>query len=176
MRRLDRWLIGRVKISLDFFFDWFGITQKLVERSLIVLLGFSVFIETASRLLNAPETRTYTYRWYDKIAGVVMIIMLWRLHKMPTAERVAREQTVFSVLWRFSGNVLSLLSIVIFILENPLTLFSFSVDIQVWLITIFLYVIATDTIEGERKSAKLAWSKIKELFGTAWIPQPKGIS
>jgi len=72
-------------------------------------------------------------------------------------------------------SILAAVTAVLITANGQNNIFEIAVDLKTWCFTFFLYVIATN-IDGERKSAKLAWSKIKELFGTAWIPQPKGTS
>ena len=175
MRTIDQWLIARVRVALDFLFDWFGITQKLAERTLIVFFGLSNFVEFVSILLKIPsavKTHPLSWQWHLFVSSA-MVVSFWRRHRLPSAARAAESYTPHAIAFRFALLAMSVFVFICFCLGWDRDLYSFSVDVDAWSFTLLFYIFATD-IDGERKSKKLAWSKIKELFGTEWIPQPIG--
>jgi len=49
---LDNWLISQVQLILEFLLEWLGISQRLIERGLIIIYSLSSFIMWISLLLK----------------------------------------------------------------------------------------------------------------------------
>lgn len=165
LRKYDRWVITKTESVLQFLLDWLGITQKSVEISMIVfqVLGRTLFITCYGKGNMAPSLM-------EAMIAIYLIRFMTVLHKDASAVRKKLVSSIDGVFIRTMWQALMIMG-----LSLPRGLF---IDTGAFLssgsMVVFLYVIVCN-IDGERgRKSKMAWSKIKELFGTSWIPEPVG--
>jgi len=157
----DRWCEDRVAGFLLFLEEWLSISQKSVERGMI-LIYMALLLVAMLRTLSGLD-----------ICAVFFVgSSMWILHRRPSALRGRQKTAIFFPCFRvglqFLIGTLSFIDIV----AAP----HFSGDTEtaaaqiVYLIFFYMIDIRSGGERGRRR--KLAWAKIKALFGTEWIPKP----
>ena len=166
MRRYDDWCITKVKIATEFLNDWLGISQKIMERVVIVCNVIARSCLLSSSVLNRWEFPV----WFEALMVFVFFNYIYRLHRTPCAARSKFLPMRTSRMWWQSLTYLS-------ILPSPANDWLVNVGLigGYGAVTLIEYLVCVD-IDGERgRKAKMAWNKVIELFGTRWIPQPVGV-
>lgn len=161
MRRMDGWVLARVESFLRWVNEWLGVSTSGVEVVLIVTFVFGRIAECVTRR---------GVDWRDVICDALGLFAMVDMRRLPSVVRMLWFRSVICFIIRCSLICLLAISlcIVLVIHKEIIDLVGNAVY------TLFLYVIGA-TIDGQRgRRAKLAWSKIKELFGGAWwIPAPQ---
>lgn len=160
----DRWCEGRVKALLLFLEEWLSIGQKLAERGMIVLYLVSIY----GAPINGKNGLTV------RICGMFTIgSLMWCLHRIPEALREC-------------GNFMSKRRAVFRCCLQIVIADAIAFDLGVWMRTghsggaiagqivyaIFYYMVGIVSKGDRGRRRKLSWAKLKELFGTEWIPRP----
>lgn len=160
----DRWCEGRVRAFLLLLEEWLSISQKYAERGMIVLyvtllagpshpteLSFPVWLSVA--LLAAPS--------------------MWFLHRRPDAMRecgkfLRKIHACFRVGLQFFSGAIAIFELTTWAhTQRDIPAAAAQVT---YLVFYYMIDIASKGKPGRRR--KLAWAKLKELFGTEWIPKP----
>lgn len=169
--------IFRIAISIDLgllrltlaatrlLWEWAGIARRRVEQGLIVVY---VAIFTMVNLLDRQ-------RW--AIAFVVLVgFVMWRQHREPETRRMYRLLSIAGIASRVVMDLLLLPLVAILLLCPPFHWRYALNGIANLAFLGFNYVVVLPNDDGERgRKSKLAAAKLKEMFGTSWIPQPSPV-
>lgn len=170
IRSVDNFVIEQFDKAVKFLHDWLFISQKWLERGVMIFCLLDVGL-----LLKAH----HTLGW-EIFADVILFIGMWVEYREPKTARTLRRATgVFGrVYWLF----LCLFFGAANILSNYLGtengnryIYLYDTLTPLWCVARVLmsYITVLD-VDGERgKAAKLSWQKLKELFGVEWVPQPQ---
>jgi hypothetical protein len=161
LNSVDEWLLGATEKVLEFCADWLSLSQRHIERALIICNAAAVM---AVQVIDPHTTLTI-------ITLVVITAPMLLRHRAPQAVRTAL---------RVSEKRSRLVWIALTMLVNVPMALSFRDALTLWqavlyaTFTWFHYVIACSS-DGQRgKKRRLALDQVKRLFGTGWIPQPVG--
>jgi hypothetical protein len=159
----DAWLREKVADALDWIYEWLAVSQKMIERGLIGVYATAsavlVFVSVKEKQLHILPP------WGWMLMQLVMIAILVSYHRDPSAVRRVKHLSKSSCMMRMYWQYIA---VIVFL--PPYHLFDIALIVldPTWLV--FLYVVAANC-DGERgRRAKLAWSKLKELF--TWLPDP----
>jgi hypothetical protein len=161
---LDKWIEGSITTVLVWLEEWLSISQKYVERFLILLyLG----------LLLTPWSPHLLAIGIELFAALIMGTIMWHLHRKPKAWRgLMRLRPGARQLRAVFAIICVLYSAVEIVLPRQRTVDSVESGLLQIIYIVFIY--CTDIAnQGERgRKRKLAWDEIKKLFGTEWVPKP----
>jgi hypothetical protein len=155
--KLDDFLLERADDYLAFCLDWFGLTKRQV-----VLIH--VYATTIIAMIGAL---TYKQMFFTALMTAISFFVVFSYHRlMPSLDMGPR----------MFNNMLRLFFLFIFVRPPHLHLF-FDMSFAFYNISfMFIDYLCASNHDGERgKKAKMAWSKIKELFGTSWTVEPMKI-
>lgn len=161
LRRFDDWVLDNTQIVLGWVDDWLALSQRRVERILVVLyIVTRVAFEIAcfSDISHAPL-------WIEVSISILMVWAVLARFRLPQAVRVAYRVTEMP--WRMVWWALIVMGCIqIFSDKLPGVLLT----VNECIFAAILYV-TVSCVGGERgRKAKMAWSKLKELF--SWLPEP----
>lgn len=159
---VDDCLLLATQWTLVFFCDWLSINQRQIERSLIVLhlaLGF----------YNRIVAGAFWFVWVP----LVWTLEYWILYTRP-------NQIRFFLLFDPRTCVVRFLLAVFLFLIGPFPILFLSngvrnwSELSYWLVFIaFLYTTSLPRNDPPRgRKRKEALSKLREQFGTSWLPAP----
>lgn len=157
----DRWCEGRVRALLLFLEELFSISQKHAERGMIAFYLV---------LVASPPYRTKMSFPIQMCGACLVASLMWVQHRRPEAlrERARLDPTVYAcarIIIQFLFG-----SLFVFDLVSPDRAIAAAASQAVYLIFYYMIDITSNGERGRRR--KLAWAKIKELFGTEWMPKP----
>jgi hypothetical protein len=164
----DEWCYKRLEAILLWMEEWFSISQSAVEQFLILLY---VILELAGSIY---DVHSFLHHRYGLTAAVALSMgtMMYFLHRRPPAFRQISRQNIVSFYMRVFLQVF----VVEFSILNALLplhqLGTYLTSLQYYVWTVFFYImdISSNGTPGRRR--KLALAKLKELFGTSWVPKP----
>ena len=159
----DAWCIGRVEALLLWLEEWLSISQKQVERGLIVLYMLLIMVPS-SWALGIVIVRIFV--------AISVGMMMWWLHRQPAAYReMGKRNALMAVARVIIQAFLGFLAAILFILP-PHRLIDYATGAAQVVYLVFYYM--TDIHSGGERGRrrKLAWAELKKLFGTEWIPRP----
>jgi len=162
----DIWLRGRIKVLLDWLAEWFSITQKMVERLMIILYAAGGLIVICASALKMTWIPVPT--WVIVLGVILVVSMMISYHREPSTLRAVKYGNSYNAALRFVWNFLVVRSFF------PPYTGHFMLDASAPMLDIafasMLYLVSVNS-DGERgRRRKLAWSKLKELF--TWLPDP----
>lgn len=179
VQKFDAFLIEVCETSLNFLNGLVGITQRQVEKTLHkTALGWAGL----TILVSVYQTRqSKAYILTVLLVALNMWLMDFGFKVKMRSSNQARALDRYEGAWiRFC----SLLPTFLPAFQIAVSAFKGWSASTVWNLCfgmiyvtefVFVYVIVCN-VEGEKgRQAKMAWDKIKELFGTEWIPQPVGV-
>ena len=162
----DLFLVARVMDAVEWLEGWLSFSQKRIEQTIwLASIGASVVacFYICSRLPSMLP-----------LCAIFIPYMAWlqyRQLRMPASVRLMRLFSRRGVFNRLFWQIW----IVTFLLpphHSWRTDIAFTVWYGLGCLFDYVTVISSDGQRGKRR--KLALEKLKELFGTAWIPQPVG--
>jgi hypothetical protein len=170
VREIDDFIIEQFDKAVRFIEEWFFLSQKWVERG---VLGLFVALSAVDVFLLVMAKQTVGWEIF---ADAVLFLGMWMEYKQTKTERTARR--AYGYLGRFYWIFLCAFFFVINVVPHPMGnhyIYLYNLLTPLWggIRILMSYVTILD-IEGLRgKAAKLSWEKLKELFGTSWVPQPQ---
>lgn len=178
--KLDNFIIERFETTIQFLNDWLGITQSWIEKMTIAAYVLTVSVTFTVAMIAPKKVIPNRPAVFDGfLIAVLLMTFIWvfflllKQHRMPTAtRRVMRTEKLFQrmnwlfwTVWNGTLGTRGNTTVAMWIVSIGVILFY-------GLIAAMSYEIVCN-IEGDRaRKAKLAWDKIKELFGTQWLPVP----
>jgi len=165
MYKIDNFMIGVVNKLLNFLNDYFGISQKIFERLLMVIIFGNQILELEKH-----------YSLYVLIVDLALATVVLNQHRLPSTARCVYWQNPFIKIMRVCGTIYTFCIIVatIIVYGGPYDLSNINYTF-IEVCAMLLFYSFGCNIDGERgKNGKMAWNKIKELFGTSWIAIPAG--
>lgn len=178
IRKIDAFLIEVCETTLKFLNDWLGITQRQAERFLHkVAMGWAGATLLVSVYQVFRESKAYLFTTFmiALTAWIINFSFKVKMRMSSQARAIDRYEGTFT---RFTCLLPVLIPTIQLVISKKLTAYVvWNVCFGMIYLTefVFVYVIVCN-VDGERsRKAKLAWDKIKELFGTHWIPQPVGV-
>ncbi|HEX5426582.1 MAG TPA: hypothetical protein VFW94_23745 [Candidatus Acidoferrales bacterium] len=175
MKRLDRCLLVLIERCMQFLNDWAGVSQDAAELFLARVCGILVIPMCLSTLLDVKMG------YFD--GGIVAVWTLgWTLWTLGTMRDERRRGNTSRRLSREAHFIIRIgwIGLIGFdAMCGVLPPHSGFVDCYFISATFFalfrtaaLYVNVC-FVDGDRaRKTKLAWQKLKELFGTEWMPAP----
>jgi len=160
--RLDNWLKDKVKRLAEWLQDWFGISQRQLEKICAIMVLFSQVAEWACK--NKEDGHI---GWYEILSGLCLLYVAYCYYR-----RVANFGDKF---YRLAWGLASLVSVATLFIPSNALIQARNV-IQVVLassLTTLSYLVISD-IEDKKKQARLSLKKLVELFGTSWTETPAG--
>jgi len=156
-----------LKWILDWMNDWLSLSRSKVEVGTIWIYGV---------------TNVYSV-WPSRHLGILlaltglMTFMMWNWHRQPKAARSVIHWGVGGILGRIAALILFGFSAAVVLCTPPHHWLQDSAGaISMISYVLFLYILALPDDDGQRgKKRKMAITKLKELFGTSWIPQPVAV-
>jgi hypothetical protein len=158
---LDFWLLIFTHKVVRFLVEWISVTQVQIERGL--MLAYIVFIMAS-----------YAGRhWW---LGVILIVSnaywVWQWHRVPDARRARQMFEPILGVVRLLIAVFLLGLALTFLLEPPRRWADVFFLLGQMCMVALLYVTSLPSGGDRGSKRKLAMDKLKDLFGTSWIPQP----
>lgn len=169
IKKLDEFIIEQVGNLVQLMQDWLFLSQKWIERGVLALF---VLICLASVVMLVMAGHPIGLEIGIDI--FIFIGMLLEYHQ-PKTERALRRvgYPLLRIIWIASG--LLIFGTNLYPTQATNYMHIYYCLGTLWALTRILmaYITILD-IDGERgKAAKLSWEKLKELFGTSWVPQPQ---
>lgn len=176
--KLDNFIIERFETTIQFLNDWMGITQSFLEKATIGAYVCTTVITFAVMAITPPAKHvSKTFSWFVTAMVLFTFIAqffdLLKQHRSPKVMRIIRRfrerpRRIGWIFWTVWNCVLEVRGN-----DSYLTwIVSIGVIVFFALIAAMSYETVCN-IEGDRgRKAKLAWDKVKELFGTQWLPVP----
>jgi hypothetical protein len=159
----DAWCLRRIEALLAWLEEWMSISQPRVEQGLIV-----IYIT----LLNTGRKFTTTFITLQIICSLGIALMMWWLHRRPAAVREASKRSSMSAMVRIFFQTWFLLLVVVCTVSRPIDY----QDIAMYLDYLLFFLMNDISSKGKPgRRRKLALEKLKELFGSAWIPKPVAV-
>ncbi len=171
---LDGVILAGYSRVATFLQDWFYLSQRNIEKSLLILYVVAAVVNYTSGRISTGRP-VYTLA----IALTICFYTMWEEYREPIATRTARRFRPSSVILRVLTMGIVLFASIMAILVSPVIPSpTFYTKVAIYSMPVWILFNASMTyvtllnIEGERgKSAKLSWEKLKELFG-GWVPIP----
>jgi hypothetical protein len=155
--KLDDFLLERADDYLAFCLDWFGLTKRQV-----VLIH--VYITTIVSMIGII---TYRHVFFTCAMTLISSFIVLMYHVAP--QSTDRIQRIINAIIR------SCFLFIFITPPHPHLFFDMSFAFYNVSFMAIDYLCASNH-DGERgKKVKMAWSKIKELFGTSWAVEPMKI-
>lgn len=170
IQEIDDFVIEQFDKAVRFIEEWLFLSQKWVERGVMGLFAIVSLVDVFLLVMAKHEVG------WEIFADVILLIGMWIEHRQTKTERTLRR--VSGHMSRVFWLILCLFLFVINVLPHQMDnqyLYIYNLLTPVWggVRALMSYVTVLD-IEGLRgKAAKLSWEKLKELFSTAWVPQPQ---
>jgi hypothetical protein len=172
IERYDEWVRARVKDALDWLFEWLSVSQKAVERILIITYVVGRTLEAVAEFSHrAPRGLNKGVGVADCVFSILIVLIMLGWHFSPKTERimahVARPGYILRIMWQP----------LVIATAADLEIDSYHIGhfAQVTAFTLALYVFACNS-DGQRgRKRKMAWAKLKELFSWLPNPQPEGV-
>lgn len=152
--KIDDFLLEIADDYLGFCLDWFGLTKRQV-----ILIHVYV-----ANIFTAVSATTYKSIWFTALIGFFSILIVSNYHiTIPSNDRDSRK--IYGPLY---------LAFFFMMIMPPHRHMFFDMSFAFFDINyIFVLYLCASNHDGERgRKAKMAWSKIKELFGTSWTVEP----
>jgi hypothetical protein len=165
MLAFDSWLIGVKEKVVAFIIGWLGVSQKQIE-----ICNFIIWLAIAYLLASRSS-------FLDRLAVFVLVCLVWRDITWPKAVQEAYAKTMIALIIRYVNLILAVvitgIDVVLLLANSHHGIMPLLLDYYFIGLAVHNYLIAT-TDDGEKLGkAKMAWSKLKELFGNIeWLPQP----
>lgn len=158
-RAMDEFLIRKTRSVLICIEEWLSISQRTVERWLIV-----IFLATFIKLSMFDFMHTHSIV-IDVIMFVWCALVLINLHNYSEDQRAATGK--IQRIWFFYASLLATLHM-FHLLNNE----NVAQAVNLYAAEAFFYVIASN-VKGERgRRRRMAMAKLRELFGPLWTPEP----
>lgn len=164
LARYDKWFEDCVRAVLLWLEEWLDLSQRTVERGMIVAYLLLAFMPVHQRDL------TYA------VAGTAVVsIIMYNLHRRPVALRGLRFKETRAVRVAFMVPIFGT-TIALELIPFAGTKCEIGKAIAQMVYVVFFYVTDIGN-HGERgRRRKLALAKLKELFGDlTWLPKPVGV-
>jgi hypothetical protein len=159
---IDLTLLIVAKRIVDMLYDWMAIRRRWVEWALAVTY------------MGAFAVASFWQRDWSGVAlaGFVGLTMWYEIRK-PKTVRMMRLVDIVSICARVLVTLMVGFFVTLMVLAPPHRLVDIPYAISQMAYLGFMYVTVLPDRDGERgRKAKMAFSKLKELFGTSWVPQP----
>ena len=158
----DQWCEGRVRALLLFLEEWLSISQKYAERGMIALYVTLVANPWSSSTVSLPPRA---------FLACMLGYFMWTIHRRPEAVReisrwIPRYKAAYRIILQICLGFFAIVAVV----PPPPSASNIAVAQIVYVVFIYMTDITSNGERGRRR--KLSWAKIKELFGTVWIPKP----
>lgn len=163
LRTYDQWCYECTELLLIWLKEWFSLSQKTVERSMIVLY---VFFADAINIIIFPA-HWYIYLTY----GICIVPLMWILHLRPEAMRKGLKTHYFSVTGRIVIQFIFVLLSMMFLTIKPYKITIVFPILANIIYIVFYYMVDISSGGNPGRRCKLAWAELKKLFGTEWIPK-----
>jgi hypothetical protein len=161
--RYDQWIFHRLEVLLLWLEEWFSISQKCVEQSMIVLYIVLCLVHSF---------------WYLDLILVKIICsfsvayLMWNMHQRPATVRKCMQKYQPNSYYRISLQVV-FGSLVVFILfQPPHQWTNVSQALAQILFVVFFYVVDITSNGEPGRRRKMALAELKKMFGLEWIPKP----
>jgi hypothetical protein len=164
IERYDSWVRNCVKDALDWLNEWFSISQKMVERTLIGIYAIASVMMISGVYISHLHT---SYVWIWAILQLWMIFILYMYHIDSSTMRRIKHNNSISALSRMTWYFL-----ILFAALPPYKQWLMDIGLPISDMTflLVLYVVSVNS-DGQRgRKRKLALAKLKELF--SWLPEP----
>jgi len=149
--------LSKVRATLLWLEEWLSLSQNEVEKVMM-------FIYLICGIMNSVGS-------IDNISIMFMGWIMYSLHKNPDVNRAGIEHSPIAATGRPLVQIWTLCMIVTYLVP-PIRTKDVIASIQVVDYLLFSYLVSVSTKGDPGRRRKLAWSKIKELFGTKWLPEP----
>ena len=151
-----------MRATLLWLEEWLSLSQSQVERALIFI--YSVLsLEMSYSRASTPDT----------LLILIVVFTMWNMHRTPDVIRMGRTDRGWSVIrclvQMWIGIAIALCLATITKQNVPGSTGNLIRQIDY---TLFIFSISVSTKGDPGRRRRLAWDKIKELFGTEWIPKP----
>ena len=169
---IDETLISICEQSVTWIEEWTGLSQRWIERLLIGSFAISFLSHCIfERIIGYG----YGSIWILFVCGLIVLASMIIEGQYPSTQRKTLRFT--GTFYRLSWVALLILpsiSILLSAIEHTTLAMVVAICSFCCVSTrVAMAYVIISSIDGERgRAAKLVWSKIKELFGTSWIPQP----
>lgn len=164
--RIDINLLKATRAVIVFCNEWLSLSQARIEQLLGV--AFIVLDEVGWARYHAGGLRTFSLAFVP-----LNLLWVWARHRTPAAARAnGLLHNVRSLVFRLLMVFLAVFCFGSSLLRHNVDL----IDLSTVVVVPFIYVTALPHDDGSRrgKRRKLALAKLKEMFGTSWVPLPEG--
>jgi hypothetical protein len=169
---IDNTLLSICEQSVKFIEEWLSISQKWLERIVIAIFVIAGLIQL---YLVSIQNNPYNKPWMVAFYIIMFLYAMMQEHRLPEATRKLTRITGFIVRMFWIGVMIATGLSPFFVSignDKVAVLYSVADTFAMGARGAMIYITVAN-IDGHRgKAAQMAWNKIKELFGTSWIPQP----
>jgi len=171
--RYDHWCLGNTRATLLWIEEWLSLSQRRIEYMMILFYGFTAGI---SVVVSAIRPYGSSLVGMSIFMFALIVWSMFRMSNVPDVVRKHRSNDDISLI-RLALQILMWGAVVwevvvfhrthapIVDLAEPAR----NVDY-----VLFVYSISVSTKGEKGRRRKLALEKLKELFGTDWMPKPLG--
>jgi hypothetical protein len=166
--RYDQWTFHRLEVLLLWLEEWFSISQKRVEQSMIILYV----------LLSIPSLYIPSIIWsfilisfkFFCICSVGYI--MWILHRRPDFLRKSARENQIEAVFRIAVQISlgSIAGFTLFLVPHRWTDLPGALAQLLYVVFFYVTNITSDGKPGRRR--KMALAELKKMFGLEWIPKP----
>jgi hypothetical protein len=164
----DQWIFHRLEVLLLWLEEWFSISQKRAEQSMIVLY---LLLNIPSLYIPSPILSFILIPFKIICVGSVGCVM-WILHQRPDFVRKSAREGQFDAVLRIVVQILfgTIAGFTLFLVPHRWA--DLSQALAQLLYAVFFYVtnITSNGKPGRRR--KMALADLKKMFGFEWIPKP----
>lgn len=155
----DKWCLSTLEAILTWFNEWLSVSQRVVEKALIILYVFAPIV-------NVPRPSAFISISFCGLIGV----MLWIQALEPEAVREARAHAPGVGVLRVCMQVFA---ICVMSMPPHGIKVDIGVGLQMCSYVLFQYSVSIGNTGERGRHRALSMAKLKELFGTEWMPQPE---
>ena len=167
----DRWCLDRVEALLKSLEEWFSISQKRAEQGMIAIYTVLSVVGCFTLKTLPLSVRCESFVVFLGLAWLMYVTM----HRRSAWERRLLRYMKIGPVYRMFLQMIILYTMAINLFASPhypSDLITAAAQL-VFLLFCLSTCICSDGKRGRKR--KLALAKLKELFGSEWIPKPVSV-
>lgn len=159
----DSWALAKVKVVLDWLYEWLSISQKVVER--VCIVGYAT--GNGLEIVGIVKHEVHLPLGFEIFMACMITAWMWHFHCIPSSDRTFFN-TSGGMVARMLWHVFVLLSCISFCESKTIFSTGHIMEDASYVSMLYLFAVNSDGERGRKR--KLALSKLKELF--SWLPEP----